>query len=87
MNMNLGLVFKSGDVVLIGVFLCLVAMSAITWIVAIYRIVKFYQTKKANRVAKTAIWSAHDLNEVENIAKQNISPVSELALYYCNTPF
>lgn len=80
MNMNLGLVFKSGDVVLIGVFLCLVAMSAITWIVAIYRIVKFYQTKKANRVAKTAIWSAHDLNEVENIAKQNISPVSELAL-------
>ena len=70
--MNFGLVFKSGDVVLIGVFLCLVAMSAITWIVAIYRIVKFYQTKKANRVAKTAIWSANDLNEVENIAKQNI---------------
>ena len=78
--MNLGLVFKSGDVVLIGVFLCLVAMSAITWIVAIYRIVKFYQTKKANRVAKTAIWSARDLDGVENIAKKNISPVSELAL-------
>ena len=78
--MNLGLVFKSGDVVLIGVFLCLVAMSIITWIVAIYRIVKFYQTKKANRMAKTAIWSARDLDGVENIAKKNISPVSELAL-------
>ena len=35
--MNLGLVFKSGDAVLIGVFLCLIAMSITTWVLILLR--------------------------------------------------
>ena len=35
--MNLGLVFESGDYVLMGVFLTLVLMSIITWTVIIVR--------------------------------------------------
>lgn len=38
--MNLGLVFESGDYVLMGVFLVLVLMSIITWSVIIVRALK-----------------------------------------------
>ena len=78
--MNLGLVFKSGDAVLIGVFLSLVLMSIITWTLVIIRTIKYLGAKKANGVASEAIWSAHNLAQVVQIAKQNPSPISEVTL-------
>ncbi|MDK4687817.1 MotA/TolQ/ExbB proton channel family protein [Kingella negevensis] len=78
--MNLGLVFKSGDPVLIGVFLCLIAMSIATWTIILLRSLKQISTKKANRTAKQAIWSSADLEAAEQQAKQIEAPISELFL-------
>lgn len=45
--MNLKLVFESGDIVLIGVFLSLILMSVIAWSVTIVRTAKLYKAKSA----------------------------------------
>lgn len=52
--MNLGLVFESGDFVLIGVFLTLVLMR-ITWTVIVVRAIKLRAAKKANAQVKDRI--------------------------------
>lgn len=78
--MNLGLVFKQGDPVLIGVFLCLVAMSICTWCVIVIRSIKHFSATKANRLANEAIWSSNSLAAAEQAAKNHPAPVSELAL-------
>lgn len=77
--MNLGLVFKSGDPVLIGVFLSLVLMSVVTWVLIILRTIKYIQATRANRAASAAIWASTNLQAAENVAKNNQAPVSELA--------
>ena len=78
--MNLGLVFKSGDAVLIGVFLCLIAMSITTWVLILLRGVRYRAARRANRVAAEAIWAAKDLAQAEQQAKQIDAPISDLAL-------
>ena len=78
--MNLGLVFKSGDAVLIGVFLCLIAMSITTWVLILLRGVRYRAARRANRAATEAIWEAKDLVQAEQQAKQIDAPISELAL-------
>ena len=45
--MNLGLVFKSGDAVLIGVFLCLIAMSITTWVLILLRGVRYRAARRS----------------------------------------
>lgn len=78
--MNLGLVFKSGDPVLIGVFLSLVLMSIVTWVLVILRTVKHVQAKKANHQAEQAIWASENLDDAEAAAKQHANaPIGELA--------
>lgn len=79
--MNLGLVFQQGDPVLIGVFLFLVAMSICTWVVIVLRSVRHFAAKKANRTALDAIWSSKTLDNAEHAAKQNPSPISDLAAH------
>lgn len=79
--MNLGLVFQSGDPVLIGVFLSLVLMSIVTWVLIIIRTIKHIQTKKANQQAEEAIWASPNLDSAEAAAKQYATaPVGELTL-------
>lgn len=79
--MNLGLVFESGDAVLIGVFLSLVAMSLATWYLIAYRVVKLMQAKKANQVAYDLFWKSDSLQSAEMNMKTVDSPLSEIALH------
>ena len=44
--MDLSLVFKSGDVVLIGVFVLMLLMSVVTWSVIVIRCIKYRKAKK-----------------------------------------
>ncbi|MDO1510466.1 MULTISPECIES: MotA/TolQ/ExbB proton channel family protein [Neisseria] len=78
--MNLGLVFESGDYVLIGVFLTLVLMSIVTWTVIVVRAVKLSKAKKGNRTVKPMIWDAKSLDEAVQKAKKVDSPMSDLTL-------
>ena len=78
--MNLALVFQSGDPVLIGVFVIMIAMSIISWVVILMQVIKRISTNKANRAASEAIWSSDSIASAESQAKKNPAPVSELTL-------
>ena len=78
--MNLALVFQSGDPVLIGVFVIMIAMSIISWVVILMQVIKRISTKSANRTASEAIWSSDSIASAESQAKKNDAPVSELTL-------
>ena len=78
--MNLGLVFESGDYVLMGVFLVLVLMSIITWSVIIVRALKLRRAKKGNAAVQPLIWNAQTLPEAVAQAESIESPISELTL-------
>ena len=78
--MNLGLVFESGDYVLMGVFLTLVLMSIITWSVIIVRALKLRRAKKGNAAVQPLIWNAQTLPEAVVQAESIESPISELTL-------
>lgn len=79
--MNLGLVFKTGDPVLIGVFLSLVLMSIVTWVLVIVRTIKYFNAKNNNRKAGEAIWASNNLTKAHNIAQQYPqAPVAELTI-------
>ncbi len=82
--MNLGLVFKSGDPVLIGVFLALLTMSIITWVLVVVRSVRHVQAKKANAAAARAIWASSDWAAAEQAAQKIDAPVSRLTLAAVN---
>lgn len=76
--MNLGLVFQSGDPVLIGVFLTLILMSIATWVLIVWRTIKLHHAKKSSRAASEAVRMAESLEIAESYAKNYDSPVSEL---------
>lgn len=78
--MNLGLVFESGDYVLISVFLLLVLMSIVTWAVIVVRAVKLNRAKKGNAAVKPMIWNAKSLDEAVQKAKTVESPMSSVTL-------
>lgn len=78
--MNLGLVFESGDYVLISVFLLLVLMSIITWTVIVVRAIKLSKAKKGNAAVQPMIWQAKSLDEAVQKAKAVASPVSAVTL-------
>lgn len=78
--MNLGLVFQSGDYVLISVFVLLVLMSIITWTVIIIRTIRLSQAKSGNRTVKPLIWNAKTLEEAVQKAKSVDAPMSALTL-------
>ncbi len=76
--MNLGLVFKQGDPVLVGVFLALVLMSVLSWCVLILRSYTIIKAKKANKLAKAAFWNASSLSEAENNLQNIASPIANM---------
>lgn len=78
--MNLGLVFESGDYVLISVFLLLVLMSIITWTVIVVRAIKLSKAKKGNAAVKPMIWNAKSPDEAVQKAKSVESPMSNVTL-------
>ncbi|QEY27049.1 MotA/TolQ/ExbB proton channel family protein [Neisseria zalophi] len=78
--MNLGLVFQSGDYVLISVFVLLVLMSIVTWTVIIIRAIRLSQAKSGNRTVKPLIWNAKTLEEAVQKAKSVDAPMSALTL-------
>jgi biopolymer transport protein exbB len=78
--MNLAFVFQSGDPVLIGVVVIMIAMSIISWVVILMQVIKRISTNKANRAASEAIWSSDSIASAESQAKKNPAPVSELTL-------
>lgn len=77
--MDLTLVFKQGDPVLIAVFLILILMSIITWTVIIVRAIKLFVVKGKNKKALSKIWSSRDMNEVESFVNKDSSTVSRVA--------
>ncbi len=76
--MNLGIVFKQGDPVLIGVFLLLILMSVISWCVLIIRSCTMMKAKKTNKMAQKAFWNASSLLEAEKKIANIHSPIASM---------
>lgn len=76
--MNLGLVFQSGDYVLICVFLLMIVMSIVTWSVIVVRVAKLRKAKKGNAEAKKLVLDAFTLNDAAQKVKSIDSPISAL---------
>ncbi|WDU48528.1 MotA/TolQ/ExbB proton channel family protein [Taylorella equigenitalis] len=77
--MDLSLVFKQGDPVLIAVFLILILMSVITWTVIIVRALKLFVVKGKNKKALFRIWASKDMSEVEAFVRKDTSTISNVA--------
>ncbi|WP_416191973.1 MotA/TolQ/ExbB proton channel family protein [Neisseria sp. CCUG12390] len=76
--MNLGLVFESGDFVLISVFLLMVLMSIVTWSVLIVRVIKLRKAKAGNAAAKRAVMDSFTLSEAVQKVRNIDAPISTL---------
>lgn len=76
--MNLGLVFESGDAVLITVFLSLILMSIATWVIIILRVVEMRKAQKASHIDLSAVRAASTLDEAVAAIKDSNSPIAQL---------
>lgn len=76
--MNLKLVFQSGDAVLIGVFLSLMAMSIATWSLIVWRWIKLRHAQTSSRAIYDAVWTAKNAEAAESLVKEHDSPIAEL---------
>lgn len=79
-DMNLKLVFESGDVVLISVFLILITMSVLTWTITIVRTIKLQISKKNLSDVQEQITNANTLSQATKIAQNHECLVSDLWL-------
>ena len=77
--MDLSLVFKSGDVVLIGVFVLMLLMSVVTWSVIVIRCIKSRKAKKGNAQVKELMLNAFTLADAVQKAKAVEAPMSNVA--------
>ena len=77
--MDLSLVFKSGDVVLIGVFVLMLLMSVVTWGVIVIRCIKYCKAKKGNAQVKELMLNAFTLADAVQKAKAVEAPMSSVA--------
>lgn len=79
--MALSTVFKEGDWVLIGVFISLLAMSALTWYLILVKSAWIRRVRQANRRFLQAFWDAEDLPGARRCAvAAEASPLGRLAL-------
>lgn len=76
--MNLSLIFQSGDVVLISVFVILVLMSIATWTILIVRAAKLTKAKAANAAIADKVWTNNAWAEAEKAAAEGSSPLGDL---------
>ena len=77
--MNLMLVFQQGDAVLTTVFLCLIAMSVLTWTLIGLRAIQLWRTRRANRAAEAGVWSAPDWSAALLSIADSKAPLAHLA--------
>ena len=77
--MDLKLVFESGDVVLIGVFVLMLLMSIVTWCLIVLRSIKLYQARKGNMVVKQHMSNTLSLNDALEKVRAVDAPLSKLA--------
>ncbi|WP_424776305.1 MotA/TolQ/ExbB proton channel family protein [Neisseria cinerea] len=77
--MDLKLVFESGDVVLIGVFVLMLLMSIVTWCLIVLRSIKLYQARKGNKVVKQHMSNTLSLNDALEKVRAIDAPLSKLA--------
>lgn len=78
--MDLSIVFNEGDWVLIGVFLTLLIMSAMTWYLIMAKTLWLNRTRRANQGFLQRFWDAEDLNSAKEIARTSEhSPLAQLA--------
>ena len=76
--MDLKLVFESGDVVLIGVFVLMLLMSIVTWCLIVLRSIKLYQARKGNMVVKQHMSNTLSLNDALEKVRAVDAPLSKL---------
>lgn len=76
--MNLGLVFQSGDAVLITVFLSLIAMSIATWVIIILRVINLQKVKKSSHEDLHTVRRAESLEAAVELLKDSQSPIARL---------
>jgi biopolymer transport protein ExbB len=78
--MDIALVFKHGDAVLLGVFLILLLMSSLTWYLILYKSLWLARVRKANSAFQQAFWDAPDLRTAARAASAgSVSPLARLA--------
>lgn len=77
--MNLMLVFEQGDAVLTAVFLCLAAMSILTWTLIVLRSLQLWRTRRANAQAEKTVWAASDWDHALATIADNTAPLAKLA--------
>jgi biopolymer transport protein ExbB len=78
--MDLGIVFREGDWVLIGVFLTLLVMSALTWYLILAKSIWIRRVRRANQRFLQTFWDAEDLGQAKHAASAaEHSPLARLA--------
>lgn len=77
--MSLTYVFQQDDLVLLGVFLTLVAMSVLTWYFVFLKTIRLVQIRRANDRFAAAFWDAESLESAQAIASSSSAPLARLA--------
>jgi biopolymer transport protein ExbB len=78
--MDLSIIFKQGDWVLIGVFLALLVMSALTWYLVMAKSIWLRRTRLANQRFQQGFWDAEDLVQASLATSESEhSPLARLA--------
>lgn len=78
--MDIGLVFKQGDWVLISVFLLLMLMSVTTWYIIIVRTLHLVRAKRSNRLAQASFADSGSLNHFAQQVDGQNAPMGDLAV-------
>ncbi|MFA7097694.1 MAG: MotA/TolQ/ExbB proton channel family protein [Gammaproteobacteria bacterium] len=77
--MSLTYVFQQDDLVLLGVFLTLVAMSVLTWYFVFLKAIRLVQIRRANGRFAAAFWDAESLESAQALATSSPAPLARLA--------
>ncbi|HNX72470.1 MotA/TolQ/ExbB proton channel family protein [Rivihabitans pingtungensis] len=77
--MDLSLVFRQGDGVLMSVFLLLLAMSVTSWWLILRRSLSRWSVRQANQQLSQAFWDAPDLDAAARLAEQHDAPLARIA--------
>ncbi len=62
--MNVMLVFRQGDPVLVAVFLILVLMSVVTWTIIIRKSLMMWRLGRDDKLVRESVWAAGNLRQV-----------------------
>ena len=77
--MDLSLVFKQGDPLLMGVFMILIIMSVVSWSLIVMRVWRLFRLRQSNQQFSQAFWQAENWEQAQNLAASSNSPLAALA--------